>query len=117
MDNVSTTWGANDWIVLVLVIILMLAIMIFLPRWLVLRAMRKVLKTLRKQNAVDAKSAKPAEQFGAAPPNLWDRMFKMRDYRPQALQQLVQLQIVSMTPDGKYYINQQNLLNSRFHDI
>lgn len=72
---------------------------------------------MKKMNAFSPDKALSAEQIGIIPLSMWDRMSKMRDYRPKALMQLIQVQIVNRTPDGKLYINQEKLNQSRFKSI
>ena len=111
------TWSTNDWIVLTSAIIIMLAAVITIPRWLIFNAMKRIIKIMKKQNVFNPQNARSAEEMGIAPLTIWGRMFKMRDYRPQALQHLTELRIVLQTQDGKYYINQEILSTSRLKDV
>ena len=48
----------NDWIIIVIAVIILLLVMFFLPQLMIGRAMKKVIKIFRENNAVDIKSAK-----------------------------------------------------------
>jgi len=103
----------NDVLLIILVIIALIVWIIIGPNWLVFRAMKKVIKALKKRDAYNAKNACYAEEIGIRKQTMFSNMFKVRDYRPQALQQLVQLEIVKQTDDEKFYINQEKLDQSR----
>ena len=103
----------NNVLVIIAVVILLLAWIIVGPNWLIFRAMKKVVKALKKRNSWDQASASFAEQIGVKKEPLYISMFKARDYRPRALQQLVELQIVIQTPEGKFFLNKVKLDESR----
>ena len=110
-------WGPYDAYILIGVVILMLVTLIFLPRWMIMNAMKKVVKTLVKHDAQSPKAAKFAEDMGIRPLSMWDRMFKIRDYRPQAFQLLVQHGIIVQTPEGKCYLDTNKLSQSKLRDV
>jgi len=45
------------------------------------------------------------------------RMWKPRDYKPRALQLLLNANIVQMTPDGKLYLAEENLAATKWSNI
>lgn len=116
MGAENPTWGPYDTYILIGVFILLFLTLFIVPRWLMMNAMKKVLKIMHKHNAISPQTAKFAEELGIKPQSMWDRMFRMRDYKPQALQLLTQYQIVMLTPEGKYYVNQENLAKSKLKD-
>jgi len=100
--------------IVVLLIILLLVAWFFIPRWLMRRAARQVIKILRRHNATDSKNARTIDELGLRAPGVLDRMMRRRDYKPQALQMLIQAEIVQITEDGKLYLSEEKLYESGF---
>jgi len=42
-------------------------------------------------------------------------MFRPRDYKPHALTTLIRAEIIQMTEDGKLYLLEEKLIDSRFY--
>lgn len=106
-----------DLLIIVITIAILIVLVIYIPRLLVMSAMKKVIKTLKKQEAVNPQNAKTAEQLGIRQGAIWENMFRMRDYRPQALYLLCETEIVLVTMDNRYYLSESQLAVSRFKDI
>jgi hypothetical protein len=104
----------SDTLFLVLMVVIFILVIVFLPQWLVLRAVPKVIRIFRQHNAVGIKNAKTIEELGLKPPTLFDRMYKLRDYKPRALQFLIGVNIIQMTEDGKLYLDEENLATTRW---
>ena len=81
----------------------------FIPRWLVRRAARQVIRIFRDHNAIDSKTARTIDELGLRPPGMLERMMRRRDYKPQALNALIQVGIVKMTEDGRVYLSEDKL--------
>jgi hypothetical protein len=107
----------NDILFLVLIIVLFIATMLFLPQFLLARSIPKVIRIFREHNAVGASNAKTLQELGLQPKSMFQRMFSRRDYKPQALQFLLRATIIEMTEDGKVYLNEENLLLSRWRNL
>jgi len=97
--------------IIILFLILSLASLVFIPRWLTRRAARQVIKIFRRQNAVDKSTARSVDELGLRPAGMMQRMMRTRDYKPQALTILVQADIVKITGDGRYYLSEDKLAN------
>ncbi len=80
-----------------------------IPRLMLKRALKKVLKTFRDQNATNFKNAKTIEELGLKPKSFLEGMFRTRDYRPYALDLLKRTEIVQTTEDGKLYLLEPKL--------
>jgi hypothetical protein len=80
-----------------------------IPRWLMKRAARQVIKIFREQNATDSKKARTIDELGLRPPGVLERMMRRRDYKPHALNALLQAGIVQVTKDGKLYLSETRL--------
>ena len=104
----------NDWVIIVILVIVLLVAMFVVPQFLIARAMKKVIKIFRENNAVGVRHAKTAEELGLEQKGMLDRLMKPRDYKPRALQYLMQVNIVDMTEDVKLYLMEENLANTKF---
>jgi len=107
----------TDVIFLALIIVVFIATMIFLPQFMLARNIPKVIRIFREHNAVGEKNAKTIAELGLQPKSMFQRMFARRDYKPQALQFLLRVTIIEMTEDGKVYLNEENLLLTRWRNL
>ena len=92
--------------ILVFSILIIGAILAFLyiPAFLVKRAIVKVRETFYRHGAIGVENAKTVEELGLTPPSFMERLTRPRDYKPRALQYLKQAGEVLMTGDGKLYM-------------
>jgi len=81
----------------------------FVPRWLMRRAARQVVRIFRKSNATDSKTARTVDELGLRPLGVLERMMRRRDYKPQALNALMQAGVIQVTEDGRLYLSEENL--------
>ena len=81
----------------------------FIPVLLTRRAAFKVIKIFCRYDALSAKNAKNAEELGLNPPDFFERMFRLRDYKPYALRLLKKTNIVHTTGDGRLYMTEERL--------
>lgn len=100
-------------LVLVLILVLLAAAVFYLPRLLTKRAIREVVLLFRERGATDATSASVLEELGLVQRGLFDRMFRMRDYRPQALRLLAQADIIRAAEGDRFYLSECALENSQ----
>ena len=98
---------------IVLVIIVALAALIFIPRWMISRAIKKVIKIFRYHSAINEKNARTAGELGLTPPTFMQRMSRTRDYKPQALNILIKAEIIKTTDDGRLYLSEDRLATTR----
>jgi len=78
------------------------------------RAARQVIKIFRRHNATDSKNARTIDELGLRPPGMLERMMRQRDYKPQALDMLLQAGIIKATEDGRLYLSEEKLSESGF---
>ncbi len=105
----------NTLIIILLVIILLVAIFV-LPQFFIGRAIKKVIRILRENNAVGARNAKFVDELGLQSKGMLENMMKPRDYKPRALQLLISANIVQMTDDGKVYLSEENLAATKWYN-
>ncbi|MFQ6122529.1 MAG: hypothetical protein ACE5LA_05670 [Dehalococcoidales bacterium] len=104
----------SDTFIIILMVVIFILVLLVLPQFLVMRAVPKVIRIFRRHNAVGIKNAKTLDELGLKPQTMFDRMFRLRDYKPRALQLLIGATIVQMTEDGKLYLDEENLANTRW---
>ena len=102
-------------IMFILVIgILALIAWFWIPQWLIKRNARKVVRIFREKNAIGIQNAKTVEELGIERHPLLKKIqqgkiFSRRDWKPAALDFLIQSNIVMITEDGKLYITEVSL--------
>jgi hypothetical protein len=107
----------NDVLFIVLMVLLFIAVMVVVPQWMLSRNVPKVIRIFRQQNAVGGKNAKTIEELGLVPKSMFQRMFNRRDYKPQALQFLLRTTVVEMTEEGKVYLNEETLMQTKWRNL
>ena len=85
------------WLSILFILMLGFLIMALMSR----RAMRQVLKIFHKTSSLCSQRPKGVEELGLNPPGFVERMFKLRDYKPYALQALIQAGIVRKDFTGR----------------
>ena len=107
-----------DWLVILVILAILIVLSIFLPRLLIINAIKRVIKTFIKKEALNPQNARTAEELGIKlQSTMWDNMLKIRDYRPQALQILLETEIIIATNDNRFYLVRDKLESSRFKDL
>ncbi len=72
-----------------------------IPRVMVRRAVLQVLNIFRQSHTLYSEIPKTVEELGLEPRGLTDRLFRSRDYKPYALQILINSGMVRLTEGGK----------------
>ena len=101
------TW--TDGLFIAGLILVAIAAWLFVPAYMTRRAMPKVIEAFRKKNAVGILNAKTPDELGLSPKAIWKRMFGRRDYKPKAMEFLVQIGILQVTEQGKMYLSEVDL--------
>lgn len=107
----------SDWLFIVLMVLLFIVVVLFLPQWLIMRNVPKVIRIFRQQNAVGEKNAKTVEELGLQSKSMFQRMLSRRDYKPQALQFLIRATVIEITEDGKLYLSEENLARTKWKTL
>ena len=97
----------------VLLIVFFIALLIALPFMMNKRAIRQVIRRFRDRQALDPSTAKTIDELGLTPPSFRERLMRFRDYKPAALNGLVRIGIVQVTEDGRFYLSEEKLGNTR----
>jgi hypothetical protein len=97
--------------VIVILGMLILAFVV-IPRFLIGRAMRQVIRIFRESNTTTSTTAKTADELGIKAKGVMEGIFRGRDYKPTALNLLMNAEIVQTTDDGKLYLSEERLFTS-----
>jgi|GEM_PF-1162334 len=96
----------NTTIITVLFFVLLIALIIFLPVFLQRRALNSLVSTFRKRKAFNTNSAISSDALGISRRHF---LLMKRDHKPQALQLLVNTQIVQVTEDNRFFFSEGKL--------
>ena len=102
---------------IILIVILFILTVIFIPYWMTMRSIPKVIKAFRQKNAIGEKNALPIDELELKPKSIFRRMFTRRDYSQQGLQFLIRAEVVDITEEGKFFLNEQNLMLSKWKHL
>ena len=100
---------------IILLIVLAGVALLVIPQWRLRRATPQVIRMFRDHNAVGIKNAKTEAELGFKRRSIMEGMFRGRDYKPYALTALIRMEIIQMTGDGKLYLSEEKLADSRFY--
>ncbi len=92
-------------------------VVFFVPQWILVRNIPKVIRIFRKFNAVNPKTALTIEELGLKPKPMLERMFRRRDHKPRALQFMLRVALVEVTEDGKLYLDEEKLAQTRWRNL
>jgi hypothetical protein len=104
----------SDTSVIVILVVLMLFVMFILPQLLLRRAIPSVIRIFRQGNAVGIENAKTIEELGLKPKSVAQGILRGHEYKITALQVLRNANVILDTEDGKLYLSEENLSNSKW---
>lgn len=99
---------------IVLLIILFIVVIVFVPMLLNKRAVIQVIQIFKEHDALDAESAKTLVELKLTKPSFKDRMMRFRDYKPAAVESLIQVGVVQGTEDGGLFLLEERLKGTKF---
>ena len=102
----------KDIMFILAMLVLALLAWLLIPAWMVKRNIPKVVDIFQKNNAIGIQNAKTIEELGLKPKSILELMFRVRDWKPKALDLLIQTNVVLMTEDGKLYITEGSLASA-----
>lgn len=105
--------GLNVIILIAIFIVAILAIF-YIPRLMLNRAIYTVIRILKQHNALTTHDAKTIDELGLNPKPFMERAFKLRDYKPYALQILRNADIIQMTDEGRLYLDEGQLVTGKW---
>jgi hypothetical protein len=90
----------------ILIFLLMIVALIFLPRFMIKRAIKQTIAIFRHYGALREDQAKTRAEMGLNPPDFMARITSLRDYKPSAMQILMNEGVIIATAVGKLYIEE-----------
>jgi len=96
-------------LIVVLFFVVGVAAIIIMPRFLLRRAVREVVRIFRKQNATTPLTARTIEELKLQRKGFLQKMWGRRDYKPYALDALVRTGIVKTTEAKKLFLSEEEL--------
>ncbi len=97
------------------ILLLIGAILVLLiPSTMLKLAVSVVVKEFRRQNAVSPENTISKTDLGIMPQTGINRFVNRRDYKAQALQALIQAEIVQVTEEGRLYLLEEKLESTRW---
>jgi hypothetical protein len=106
----------GDIFIIIGVIIIMGLIFVFLPQFLYRRALKQVVKIFKQHKAFNVDSARTPNDLGLAQRSFISNMGRLRDYKPRALQLLMDYDVVRKTEDDRVYLVKEKLALYRLED-
>lgn len=91
------------------IVILAILVLFVVPRIRIKRAVNQVIAIFERNNALNASSAKTIDELGLRPRTFLEGMGRIRDFKPYALQALMNAGVIKKTEDGKLYLSQDKL--------
>lgn len=104
----------NEQLVIVLAVAALLLAFFVVKPWLVRRALPKVIRIFKEHNATSVKNAVRFEELGIRASDMFDLRF-LKDFKKDALDFLLKVDIVQMTEDGRFYLAEDKLNNSKLY--
>lgn len=89
--------------------LMVVAGVLWIQSLLIRRAISKVIRIFCQYRALGIGNSKTAEELGLTSPGLFHRLTRPKDYKPIALQLLMQAGIVKMTENGRLYMAEEKL--------
>jgi|LSQX01.1.fsa_nt_gb hypothetical protein len=93
----------------ILFVVFILGVGVFLSRLLMVKAIKEIIRIFFNSGALDAQTAKTREELGIVPQSFLERMYRIRDYKPYALQTMLNAGIIQETADARYYLLEKKL--------
>jgi hypothetical protein len=99
----------RGFLLIVIFLIIAFGAVLYIPAFLLRRAVSKVIAIFYQHGALGMNSAKTLHELGLERPDLFQRMTRPRDYKQHALQVLMKRDIIIMNEDGKLYMLEEKL--------
>ena len=99
---------------LIVLTALILIIIFVLPQIMLRHAISSVIRTFRQSKAVGAQNAKTIDELGLRPKSMMQAIFRGTQYKTTALLVLKYAGVIMNTEEGKLYLSEENLSNSKW---
>jgi hypothetical protein len=106
-----------DWLSIVLLAVVFLGLLYVVYYMRMGMAYVRVIKTMKRYNAVGRENAKSIEDLGLLPASIVREMWTGRDYTDTAIMELLKKQIIGRTEKGNIYLVQEKLAESKWKNL
>lgn len=93
----------------IVIFLLMILALMFIPRFMIKRAIKQTIAIFRHFGALREDQARTRTELGLDPPDFMARITSLRDYKPSAMQILMNEGVIVSTPAGKLYMDPEKL--------
>jgi hypothetical protein len=100
--------------ILIFFTVSLLVIIFVIPQIMLRRAISSIIRTFRQGKALDAQNARTIDELGLRPKSVAQAIFRGTQYKTTALMVLKNAGIIETTEDGKLYLSEENLSNSKW---
>ncbi|MDY6825586.1 MAG: hypothetical protein SVV67_00180 [Bacillota bacterium] len=97
----------------ILIFVILIALILIIPVIRVRSAMKAVIKIFRAHDATDIQHARTSAELQLNPKKFVERLFTLRDYKPDALKVLMESGVIKSTEEGKLFLSETALNNSK----
>ena len=95
----------------------LVAVVFILPHIIMSRTIPKVIRILRRKNAVGADHAFSVDELGLANKPFFQRTLGPRDHKPKALQLLIKMGVAKYDDKGRVYLCEQELAKTKWSHL
>ncbi|MBI2870017.1 MAG: hypothetical protein HYX96_09360 [Chloroflexi bacterium] len=99
-----------------MIVIVAIAIYIYVPQLLIKRAAKQVIRRFRQKQAYDLVSARSLEELGLQPRSFLNSLGRPRDWKPKALNLLLQVGVIQSADDGRLFLSEETLSRTKLAD-
>ena len=93
----------------IFILVGLMALTFFIAARMTRRAVFRVIEIFRQHQAIGIHQAKTIDELGLRPPNLMERVSRLRDYKQNALKILIKNEAIHLTEDGKLYMTEEKI--------
>jgi hypothetical protein len=104
----------SDTTVMLILVAVLLFLVFILPQLRLRISIPSIIRLFRRSNAVGINNAKTIEELGLKPKNIGQAIIRGQDYKMTALEVLKKAQVIQNTEDGKLFLSEENLSNSKW---
>jgi hypothetical protein len=104
----------SDTTIILILVVLLLFVMFVLPQLRLRMAVPSVIRLFRQSKAVGIENAKTIEELGLKPKSMGQAIIRGQDYKMTALAVLKKAEVIQSTEDGKLYLSEEKLSNSKW---
>jgi hypothetical protein len=107
----------SDTNVMLILVVVLLFLVFILPQLRLRISIPSIIRLFRQSNAVGIENAKTLEELGLKPKNIGQAIIRGQDYKLTALEVLKKAEVIQNTEDGKLFLSEEKLSDSKWKGI